>query len=182
MRIYTKTGDDGQTGLFGGARVDKDDARVETYGTVDELCASIGVAVASGLEASVAGLCQEIQNALFVAGAELACVPEKTAALKLKLIGETDVASLEAAIDRYSDRLPELAYFILPGGTGSAAHLHHARTICRRAERHLIHLSKRSPVSKSLIIYINRLSDLLFVLARYENQRAGVQDVPWSNR
>jgi cob(I)alamin adenosyltransferase len=182
MRIYTKTGDTGQTGLFGGARVDKDDLRVESYGTVDELNATLGTALAEGLSEDVAALGAELQSELFVVGAELACVPEKRDNLKLRLIDENDILALESAIDQYTRELPELTCFILPGGRKAAAHLHHARTVCRRAERLVVALAKRSAVSNHLIVYLNRLGDLLFVLARLENHRAGVPDVPWRQR
>lgn len=182
MRIYTKTGDTGTTGLFGGARVDKDNLRVEVYGTVDELNACIGLAIAEGLSNDVASLCSELQNALFVVGAELSCVPEKRDSLKLRLIDDTDVRSLECAIDQFTQETAELRCFILPGGTKASAVLHLARTVCRRAERLIVSLTKESPVSNDLVVYLNRLGDLLFVLARVENHRRSVADIPWNSK
>jgi cob(I)alamin adenosyltransferase len=182
MRIYTKTGDTGQTGLVGGTRVGKDDLRVDCYGTVDELNACLGVAVAEGLSSDVATLTGEIQKALFTLGSELATTPENIASLKGLNIDQNDIQTLEAAIDRYTVELPELQNFILPGGRKTAALLHHARTVCRRAERRVVALNRVSPVSAALWIYLNRLGDLLFVLARVENHRNEVTDIPWVPR
>jgi cob(I)alamin adenosyltransferase len=182
MKIYTKIGDSGETRLFGGTRIDKDDARVDAYGSIDELNAVIGVARSHQLAQTVEALCASLQSALFVVGAELASLPENRDKLKLKLVDATDVASLESAIDTFSEQLPPLVNFILPGGSRAAAALHHARTVCRRAERQVVALKKVSPVSSDLLIYLNRLGDLLFVLARFENQHTGVPDVPWITR
>jgi cob(I)alamin adenosyltransferase len=182
MKIYTKTGDDGSTGLFGGARVDKDDPRVEAYGTVDELNAVIGVARAAGppdeLEASLA----VIQEELFVVGAELATVAGKEDKLPMKLLGPEEVQRLEGAIDRMEAGLPPLTNFILPGGAPAGAALHHARTVCRRAERSLIAASRVAKVRAELKIYLNRLSDFLFVAARRANFVANVPESPWAPR
>lgn len=182
MRIYTKTGDTGETSLFGGARVPKDDLRVECYGTVDELNACLGVVLASKVSVDTHALLSNLQSALFVVGAELACVPEKRDKLRLNLVGESDITSLEQAIDRFEAELPPLVTFVMPGGTLTAALLHQARTLCRRAERQVVALARESDVSKAVIIYLNRLSDLLFVLARSENVRTGIADVPWNPR
>ena len=179
VKIYTKTGDDGTTGLFGGGRVKKTDARVEAYGTVDELNSSLGIARSLGLDAWVDGEVGRIQSELFVLGAELACVPGKESKMGMGLLDEIDSKRLEDAIDRAEEPLPALKNFVLPGGSAQAAHLHLARTICRRAERGALELEG---VRGELIIYLNRLSDLLFTLARYENHVRKVEDVPWAPR
>jgi cob(I)alamin adenosyltransferase len=181
MKIYTRTGDAGKTGLFGGARVDKDDLRVEAYGTIDELNACLGTARATGLAAEIDALLGQIQNDLFTLGAELACAPGKEPTLRLALLTESDAARLESAIDDAEVGLPELSSFILPGGTVSASLLHHARTVCRRAERRVITAGRTEAVRSELVIYLNRLSDLLFVLARRENQRGGIADIAWKS-
>lgn len=179
MKIYTKTGDRGETGLFGGPRVKKDTPRIETYGTVDELNSALGVARAVGLDAEFDELVGRIQNELFALGAQLA-TPEP-AAHHMALVGPSQIAALEQAIDRFEKRLEPLTQFILPGGTEAAAHLHLARTVCRRAERRLVTLVEQSaePIAGDLLIYLNRLSDLLFVMARAVNHAAGRPDVPW---
>ena len=179
MKIYTKTGDDGTTGLFGGGRVRKDDARVESYGTVDELNAVVGVARALGLGAECEKVLAHVQVDLFSLGAELACVPGKEAKLPMARLESGDAERLEHAIDAAEAGLPALTNFILPGGSPQAAALHHARTVCRRAERAVIALGG---ARSELVIYLNRLSDLLFVLARRENFDRGVEDVPWKPR
>lgn len=179
MKLYTKTGDDGTTGLFGGARVDKASARVNAYGTVDELNATLGIARAAAGDVTVDALLSEIQSDLFVLGAELACSPGKEDKMKMRLLDAADAARLEAAIDRSEIGLPPLTSFVLPGGTSSAAALHLARTVCRRAEREVLAAGE---VRNDLVIYLNRLSDLLFSLARGENARANVKDVPWAPR
>jgi len=181
MKIYTKTGDDGTTGLFGGARVKKASLRVDAYGTVDELNASIGVARATKLDAFVDGVLAHVQVDLFTLGAELATVPGKEDALSMALVGEEDSSRLEKAIDEAEKGLPALKNFVLPGGTPQAAALHLARTICRRAERAVLAIDDTQP-RKELVVYLNRLSDLLFVLARRANAQLGVEDVPWAPR
>lgn len=182
MKIYTKTGDDGDTGLFGGARVSKASARVEAYGTVDELNAVLGVARAAGPYAELDGLLGAIQSDLFTLGAELATVPGKEASLGIPLLDERDVAKLEEAIDASEATLPALKNFVLPAGTPVAAALHLARTVCRRAERAVVGLPEGQGARAEIKVYLNRLSDLLFSLARQVNHRAGVEDVPWSRR
>ncbi|MDO9016878.1 MAG: cob(I)yrinic acid a,c-diamide adenosyltransferase [Deltaproteobacteria bacterium] len=182
MKIYTKTGDDGDTGLFGGARVSKASARVEAYGTVDELNAVLGVARAAGAWAELDELLGSIQSDLFTLGAELATVPGKEASLGIPLLDDRDVARLEVAIDLSEATLPPLKNFVLPAGTPAAAALHLARTVCRRAERAVVGLPEGHGARGELKVYLNRLSDLLFSLARQVNQRAGVEDVPWSRR
>ncbi|MCK6535192.1 MAG: cob(I)yrinic acid a,c-diamide adenosyltransferase [Polyangiaceae bacterium] len=182
MKIYTKTGDSGSTGLFGGTRVDKDDARVDAYGNVDETNASIGVARAAGLPAEIDEILAAVQSDLFTLGAELACVPGHEARMKMALLGAADIERLEQAIDAAEAGMAALSAFVLPGGTAGAALLHAARTICRRAERGAVALRRNSPVRSELIVYLNRLSDLLFVLARRANHDSGVADVPWVKR
>jgi cob(I)alamin adenosyltransferase len=177
MKIYTKTGDDGTTGLFGGARVQKNDPRVEAYGTVDELNAAIGFARTQRLPASIDGVLALVQVDLFTLGAELACVPEKVGSLKMQLVDVMDATRLETAIDAHEALLPPLKNFVLPGGTPGAAALHTARTIARRAERATLSISPAA--RRELVVYLNRLSDALFVLARAANQHDGVADVAW---
>lgn len=182
MKIYTKTGDAGQTGLFGGARVSKASERVAAYGEVDELNSVLGVVRAHEPTAQVDAYLREIQSELFSLGAELAKNPDKEVDLGVPLVADTDIARLEQAVDTLEIDLAPLKTFILPGGTPSAAFLHVARTTCRRAERAVIRLAADEPLRMELVRYLNRLSDLLFVMARYENQRAGVPDVPWEGR
>ena len=179
MKIYTKTGDDGTTGLFGGGRVRKDDARVESYGTVDELNALLGVARSLALSNACDGVLARVQVDLFALGAELACVPGKEEKIPMTRLAAGDAERLERAIDAAEEGLPALTNFILPGGSPQAAALHHARTVARRAERAVIALGG---ARAELVVYLNRLSDLLFVLARRENHEHGVSDVPWAPR
>jgi len=179
VKIYTKTGDDGTTGLFGGGRVRKDDPRVESYGTVDELNAVIGMACALGLTKTTHDVLVKAQEDLFALGAELACVPGKEDKLPMSRLTGADAERLERAIDVAEAGLPALTNFILPGGSQQAASLHFARTVCRRAERGVIALGSARP---EIVIFLNRLSDLLFVLSRRENHDRGVADVPWAPR
>ncbi len=180
MKIYTKTGDEGKTGLFGGTRVSKDDIRVEAYGTVDELNAALGLAQSLGASTNENALIAELQNDLFVLGAELACVPEKRSNLKLRLLDEKDVERLEQHIDALDANLAPLKNFILPGGHPVSAALHQARTICRRAERRVLSLARMQLVPPHILVYLNRLSDLLFVLARHAQAERKQDDVLWS--
>ncbi|MBX3190321.1 MAG: cob(I)yrinic acid a,c-diamide adenosyltransferase [Labilithrix sp.] len=190
MKIYTKTGDDGTTGLFGGARVKKASRVVEAYGAVDELNATLGVARATKLDPLLEGILAEAQVDLFTLGAELACVPGKEEKLQMQLLSHQDAERLEQAIDLVEKSLPPLKSFVLPGGSPQAAALHLARTVCRRAERAVLWCDEisegpaedRRTVREEVVIYLNRLSDLLFVLARYANVKAGVDDVPWAPR
>jgi cob(I)alamin adenosyltransferase len=183
MKIYTRTGDDGTTGLYGGARVKKDSLRVEAYGTVDESNGAIGRARAAlGNTGEIDAVLAPIQSELFVLGAELATPPEKVEKLRMTLISAADAERLERAIDAGEEGLPELKSFVLPGGTVAAAELHYARCVVRRAERLVITLGDAEPVRKELVIYLNRLSDLLFTLARRANHLAAVEDVPWKPR
>ena len=164
MKLYTRTGDDGTTGLFGGDRVAKEDPRVEAYGTIDEANASVGVALAVGLAAGAHEILSEVLSDLFVVGAELACAPGKEGKMKMRLIDANDATRLERAIDRAEEGLPAMKSFVLPGGCEGAARLHVARTVARRAERAVIRASRSAPVRQEIVIYLNRLSDLLFVL------------------
>jgi cob(I)alamin adenosyltransferase len=176
-KIYTKTGDDGETGLFGGPRVRKDHPRIEAYGTVDELNAVLGQVRALSPQTEIDALLRSIQNQLFDLGALLASPePEK---FGITGVGPKQSATLEAAIDRFEADLEPLRQFILPGGTPAAAALHSARTVCRRAERRLLTLMAAEPMESHSLVYLNRLSDLLFVLARWTNRQAGIDDVFW---
>jgi cob(I)alamin adenosyltransferase len=181
-RVYTRTGDDGTTGLGGGQRVDKDTLRIEAYGTVDELNSVLGVALASGLNTDVAGPVRAIQNELFHLGSDLCVLEEDKAKTPVPRIEERHVVALETLMDRLSEELAPLENFILPGGTAGSAHLHVARTVCRRAERLVVALSRREPVGAWTVRYLNRLSDALFVMARHENKRRGGADVLWDSR
>ncbi|MFZ1082198.1 MAG: cob(I)yrinic acid a,c-diamide adenosyltransferase [Candidatus Kryptoniota bacterium] len=179
MKIYTKTGDKGETSLFGGKRISKNDRRIETYGTVDELNSVIGVARSFIENTRINDMLEKIQDQLFVLGADLATPPD-VKSKSTKRISAQDCASVEKIIDEIDEQLPPLKSFILPGGSKGAATLHHARTVCRRAERQVI--SMRKETSDHTIIFLNRLSDLLFVLARYANKLSGVADTPWNPR
>lgn len=178
MKLYTKTGDDGTTGLFGGGRIAKASKRVEAYGTVDETNAALGVARATGLAADMDATLAKIQSDLFTLGAELAITPGKESSLKMRLLDLGDAERLEHAIDAATALAPPLRSFVLPGGTAQAAALHSARTIARRAERAVLAIDD-SPVRSDVVIYLNRLSDLLFALARAANATKGVADTPW---
>ena len=179
MKIYTKTGDSGETSLFDNTRVSKADARVDAYGEVDEMNACLGAARAAGVDAETSALIEALQKDLFALGARLADPSSRIAGRVTKAsIGEADVQRLEQAIDRLESTLPPLRRFILPGGSAAGALLHLARTVCRRAERRVIGLGPDA-VDPILIVYLNRLSDLLFVMARTVNQRAGVPETEW---
>lgn len=182
MKIYTKTGDDGTTGLFGGARVSKDALRVDAYGTVDETNAVIGTARAAHVPADIDAILSRAQADLFAIGAELACAPGKEHKLSGVAVGGDQITRLEREIDEIDARLPELRSFVLPTGTTGGAALHHARTVCRRAERRIIELSRTEAVRSEVLVYLNRLSDLLFVLARGVNHAAGTSEEPWIGR
>ncbi len=182
MKLYTKTGDQGETGLFGGARVSKASDRVAAYGTVDELNATLGVARAHVLPASVDEVLSRVQRDLFTLGAELASVPGKESNIGIALLDDDDIARLEHAIDESEATLEPLRTFVLPGGTLGAASLHVARTVCRRAEREVVALRTQEPVRSATVVYLNRLSDLLFSLARSVNRSSSVADTPWVPR
>lgn len=179
MKIYTRAGDAGQTGLFGGPRIRKDADRLEAYGTVDELNACLGLARAEGPAPEMDKVLERVQNELFDVGAELATLDP--AGRGTLLIGPAHAEALEQAIDRFEESLPPLRQFVLPGGSRLAAALHVARTVCRRAERRIVTLinNAEEPVSPAILVYLNRLGDLLFVLARRANDEAGCGDVPW---
>jgi len=181
VKIYTRTGDDGSTGLLGPGRVPKHAPRVEAYGAVDELNASLGAARALDSEKWLEAELAAIQSRLFHVGAELATV-EGGAAAKVERVSDDDVRALENWIDGREHDLPPLTRFILPGGTPLAAELHRARTVCRRAERRLVALAQLERVEPRLVRYLNRLGDLLFVLARWCNHRAGAPEIEWSGR
>lgn len=179
MRIYTKTGDTGETSLFDNTRVSKADARVDAYGEVDELNACLGAARAAGLDADLGDALDRIQKDLFALGARLADPSSRIAGRVTKAaITAADVERLEQTIDRLDAEIPPLRRFILPGGSAAGALLHLARTVCRRAERRVIGLgpSASEPI---LIVYLNRLSDLLFVMARATNHRARMPETEW---
>ncbi len=178
MKIYTKTGDGGQTSLFGGKRVDKDDDRINAYGTVDELNSVLGIAVSFSESDEIKSVLKKIQNDLFTVGADLS-TPLENKKVKVQRTSPEMVSALENYIDEYNEKLPPLRNFILPGGGSPAAYLHFARTVCRRAEREVTALSKKEEIGKEVIKYLNRLSDLLFVLARFENFNSGIPDIDW---
>ena len=181
VKIYTRTGDGGETALFGGGRVPKDHLRVAAYGDVDELNSALGAAMACVPGEFEAPLLESIQRDLFSIGGQLASPnPDKVAkALAKAEIPESRVRDLESAIDRAETELAPLGAFVLPGGTPKAAALHVARTVCRRAERSVVALERSENVSPLILTYLNRLSDLLFTLARLANDRAGVSDRTW---
>ena len=178
MKIYTKGGDKGETGLFGGKRVHKNDPRIEAYGTIDELNAVIGVILADPkLDSVVKSRLTRTQGELFQLGAELATPPGKK--VSTVLIAATEIERLETEIDGMEKTLPPLKYFILPGGASVGAKTHFARTVCRRAERAIVTLMETEELRDEVVQYVNRLSDYLFVTARYVNAACGVSDVPW---
>ena len=179
MKIYTRAGDDGSTGLLGAGRVPKYDPRIESYGTIDEVNAVLGVARAAGLPTDIDGVIGQLQNDLFTVGAALA--DPNPAGKFHNAVSPDHGTRLEHEIDRFEATLPPLTQFILPGGTAGAAQLHLARTIARRAERQVVRLNSTPEglVPPNLVVYLNRLSDLLFVLARAANHQAGSGDVPW---
>jgi cob(I)alamin adenosyltransferase len=178
VKIYTRTGDDGTTGLIGPGRVPKSAPRVEAYGAVDELNATLGAARALDPEGWLATELGAIQSRLFHLGAELATT-ESAALAKLERLSDRDVGVLEGWIDRMEGALRPLTRFILPGGTALASELHRARTVCRRAERRVVALAAAERVEPVLVRYLNRLGDLLFVMARWCNHRAGVAEIEW---
>jgi cob(I)alamin adenosyltransferase len=181
MKIYTKTGDDGTTGLFGGDRVPKDAVRIEAYGTVDELNAVLGIVRCHNEDKKLDGYLHEIQNDLFNLGADLA-TPMKVKNEYIVRIQSKDSEKLEKWIDELDAELLPLTNFILPGGHPSASYLHLARNVCRRAERLTVSLSRNESVGSEALIYLNRLSDLLFVLARWVNHIHGTDEIKWEKR
>lgn len=181
-RVYTRSGDDGHTGLGGGQRVPKDALRIESYGTVNELNSVIGVALALGLDPLVAERLRVVQNDLFHLGADLCVLEEDKERMPGPRIEERHVRALEAWMDEMGEAMTPLTNFVLPGGSPGSAHLHVARTLCRRAERLVVRLAREEKTGAFVIPYLNRLSDALFVMARYENFRRGVSDVTWDSR
>lgn len=181
-RIYTRTGDDGTTGLGGGQRVSKDSLRIETYGTVDELNSVLGVALAMGLADPLPEVLRDVQNTLFHLGSDLCFLEQDKARYPVPRVESRHVESLEAIIDRFAAEVGPLENFVLPGGTQGAAQLHVARTVCRRAERLVVSLEREESLGPQVRIYLNRLSDALFVLARFENHRRQVPEPLWDSR
>jgi cob(I)alamin adenosyltransferase len=183
VKIYTRTGDQGETGLYGGERVPKDHLRVEAYGTVDEANAVLGLArVALADDPDFEAVLDRLQSLCFAMGADLATPFDANAGTRIRRLAFTDAETLEREIDRWDDGLPALRTFILPGGTPAAAALHHARTVVRRAERLVTLLLREEPdrTNPTVLVVLNRLGDLLFVLARAANVRRGVDDIPWT--
>ncbi|MAE66426.1 MAG: ATP:cob(I)alamin adenosyltransferase [Phycisphaeraceae bacterium] len=176
MKIYTRTGDDGSTALYGGDRVAKDSLRIEACGTLDELNAALGLAAVICPEGELADTVIGLQRRLFEIGADLATPGNARDPSRLNDAATSDI---ESRIDRFWSTLPEMKHFILPGGTELAARLHVARAIARRAERCCVTLSRDEPVDRRLLVWLNRLSDLLFAMARRANQLEGLEDVPW---
>jgi len=188
MKVYTKTGDTGTTALFGGTRVPKDHARIESYGTVDELNSFIGLIRDQEINQHFKGILIEIQDRLFTVGAILATPPEKevlkNGQKRLQNLGiiESDIELLEKEIDTMEDSLPQMTHFVLPGGHTTVSYCHIARCVCRRAERLAVHLSHNEPVADIAIKYLNRLSDYLFVLARKLSKELNADEVKWIPR
>jgi cob(I)alamin adenosyltransferase len=181
MKIYTTTGDQGETSLFGGRRVPKDALRIEAYGTVDELNSALGVARAWKPAKEIDQILASLQNDLFVLGADLATPAEKQDGI-VERIQQEHITRFEQVIDWIDARLKPLSSFIIPGGSHVAAQLHLARTICRRAERSVVKLSREEHIEPHCIVFLNRVSDLLFVLARFANHVEGVEETPWTTR
>ncbi len=180
MKIYTGTGDNGETGLFGGERVLKSDIRVEAYGCIDELNAFIGLTISEIDDEKVKGDLSRIQNYLFTVGSDLATPEtEKNKKLNIPRTPESFFIEMEKLIDNYSDELDELKYFIVPGGSKPAALMHVCRTVCRKAERAVVELNSAVKIGTNIIMFLNRLSDLFFVLARTMNKESGIPDVKW---
>lgn len=179
MKIYTRTGDAGETGLFGGRRVGKDSLRVEAYGAVDECNATLGLAVSTCTDQELRGQLQQLQRELFDLGADLATPEDSPGAERVRRLEAAAAARLEGLIDQATQELPPLTRFILPGGTQAASALHVARTLARRAERAVVRLEREEAVNHQCLVYLNRLSDLLFTLARLANHRAGEAEPTW---
>lgn len=180
-KVYTKTGDKGDTSLGGGQRVPKDNQRISAYGTVDELNSHIGVAISSGIDSFLEKELKIIQNELFNLGSDLCFLEEDKKKFSIPQIEERHIIKLENLMDNMTSKLKPLENFILPGGTLAASHLHVARTVCRRAEREVISLSKNEEIGSFVVKYLNRLSDTLFVMARYENYSKNIEDICWDS-
>lgn len=178
-KVYTRVGDGGDTHLGGGQKVPKDSLRVAAYGTVDELNSALGVALASGLDAELVRVLSRTQNDLFHLGSDLCVLEEDKKKYKIPQIEKRHVDALEQEIDRLQENLTPLEEFILPGGAPGAAHLHLARTVCRRAEREVVTLARQESIGAFAVMFLNRLSDYLFVAARHENRVKGGSDVYW---
>lgn len=176
--VYTRTGDSGTTSLVGGTRIGKDDPRIEAYGTVDELNSHIGLVAGGNNDPLIASTLNAVQHRLFDIGGYLACDPEGDFRLPPG-VADADIALLETTIDAVDSRLPKLDRFVLPGGSLEAARAHVARTVCRRAERRIISLSAQAPVDPQVVAYVNRLSDLLFVIARFNNINQNIDEIFW---
>ena len=183
MKIYTKTGDKGETGLFGGERISKSSPRIEAYGTVDELNSFIGLAITAVQDNSVKSLLSKIQNQLFIVGSDLA-TPDSAEDIKKNItrIPKEFYEEIEKSIDFFEENLEGLKNFIIPGGAKSASLLHVCRTIARRAERRVIALNSLEQINGNIVIFLNRLSDLLFVLSRYENKVSNHPDIIWESQ
>jgi cob(I)alamin adenosyltransferase len=179
MRVYTKTGDDGTSGLIGGTRVEKYDLRLESYGTVDELNSWIGLIRGQSIDASTRQILLSVQNNLFVIGARLATDLSKTDLSSRLPLKSEDLGLLENEMDRILDQLPPMEHFVLPGGCNTVSYCHLARTVCRRAERRVCQLAKELDIPSDLIKYLNRLSDYLFVLARKVAVDEGIDEIQW---
>lgn len=182
MKIYTKTGDKGKTSLFGGQRIEKFNLRIETYGTVDELNSVIGLARAFNKHEELDNLFQLIQNTLFNLGADLATPYGTKFEKQVKRITNEHILFLENQIDNMQEKTPEFKNFILPGGEKTASYLHLARTVCRRSERLAVELSVSEEIGENVLKYLNRLSDFLFICARYANVLDNVKDIEWSTK
>ncbi len=183
LKIYTKTGDKGTTSLIGGTKVPKSHLRIEAYGTVDELNSYVGLCKDLLTDIQGRNILLEIQDRLFTIGSSLACDPEKELKVKIPDLNEDDIRLLENEIDRMSETLPPMKSFVLPGGNATVSHLHIARCICRRAERCCVRLEFEKEQVESIIIkYLNRLSDYLFVLARYTSLQLNAEEIPWKPR
>ncbi|HEX5938745.1 MAG TPA: cob(I)yrinic acid a,c-diamide adenosyltransferase [Dehalococcoidia bacterium] len=180
-RVYTRAGDRGETALGGGQRVPKDSLRIEAYGAVDELNSALGVAIAAGLDDELSSALQVIQQELFNLGSDLAILEADKERLPVPAVESRHVKKLEKLIDEINERLEPLKSFILPAGTPAAAQLHVARTICRRAERRAIALSREEAIGEFVVPYLNRLSDALFVMARAENKAKGEAETLWDS-
>ncbi|MCZ6678249.1 MAG: cob(I)yrinic acid a,c-diamide adenosyltransferase [Candidatus Poribacteria bacterium] len=180
MKIYTKTGDAGETGLYGGTRIPKDSTRVEACGTLDELNACIGLAQSQIEDAEIRTLLYRVQNELFDLGADLATLDAHPKADSLRITSDL-TPSLEKQIDQFQAELPPMTHFILPGGSSGGATLHLARSVCRRSERCVVRLARTETVNAEILRYLNRLSDLLFVLSRLVNHRSGAPEPFWQS-
>lgn len=183
LKIYTKTGDLGKTSLIGGTKVFKSHIRIETYGTVDELNSYIGLSSDHLVHAHSKEILKEIQDRLFTIGSSLACDPEKEPKMKIPDLKESDIVLLENEMDNMTDAIPAMKHFILPGGHVAVSTLHVSRCVCRRCERLCVHMQQEDLFVDPLVIkYINRLSDYLFVLARFTSHQLGVEEIPWKPR